>query len=133
MMFAYVLGDHREFAPHVRRTLTRSRQRGDTLMTSCLAAGEVMVGGQQRDRTPDEIETLIRQMGFLLLPFDESCMAVFARLRAESRLKAPDAIHLACAAAAGTDLFLTNDDQLLKRHLQVPGIQFIADFTLPIL
>jgi hypothetical protein len=48
-------------------------------------------------------------------------------------LKAPDSIHLACAAAARTDMFLTNDTQLLNRRLHVPGIQFISDFTKPIL
>jgi predicted nucleic acid-binding protein len=35
-----------------------------------------------------------------------------------------DAIHLACAAARGVDLFLTHDDAL--RKLIVPGIPFIA-------
>jgi predicted nucleic acid-binding protein len=35
-----------------------------------------------------------------------------------------DAIHLACAAQAGTDLFLTNDKRLVGKF--VPGIQFIA-------
>ena len=33
-------------------------------------------------------------------------------------------IHLACAATAGTDLFLTNDHKLVGKI--VPGIQFIA-------
>jgi hypothetical protein len=60
-------------------------------------------------------------------------MAAFGRLRSEMRLKAPDSIHLACAAAARTDMFLTNDAQLLQRQLYVPGIQFIGDFTKPIL
>jgi hypothetical protein len=35
-----------------------------------------------------------------------------------------DAIHLASAAQAGTDLFLTNDKSLVGKI--VPGIQFIA-------
>jgi hypothetical protein len=38
---------------------------------------------------------------------------------------------LACAASAGVDLYLTGDKQLVK--LDVPGIQFIADFNAPIL
>jgi hypothetical protein len=37
---------------------------------------------------------------------------------------------LACAASAGIDLFLTGDEQLTK--LDVPGIQFIADFKNPL-
>jgi len=35
-----------------------------------------------------------------------------------------DAIHLACAANAGIDLFLTDDDRL--HSLALPGIHFIA-------
>jgi hypothetical protein len=37
---------------------------------------------------------------------------------------APSTIHLASAAQAGTDLFLTNDRSLVGKI--VPGIQFIA-------
>jgi len=39
-------------------------------------------------------------------------------------LPAADAIHLACAAQAGTDLFLTSDKRLVGQI--VPGVQFIA-------
>jgi predicted nucleic acid-binding protein len=46
-------------------------------------------------------------------------------------LKIADSIHLACAASAGVDLYLTGDTQLFK--LDVAGIQFIADFNSPIL
>jgi predicted nucleic acid-binding protein len=35
-----------------------------------------------------------------------------------------DAIHLASAAQAGTDLFLTNDKRLIGKV--IPGIHFIA-------
>jgi predicted nucleic acid-binding protein len=130
MMFAYALEDHPDFAPHVRGTLERCQDRGDTLLTSCLAVGEVMVG---RDVQMADTQRLIRTMGFELISFDERCISTFARLRAEMGLKAPDAIHLACAAAARTDMFLTNDRQLLQRRLYVPGVQFIGDFTQPVL
>jgi hypothetical protein len=46
-------------------------------------------------------------------------------------VKIADSIQLACAASAGIDLFLTGDQQLVK--LDVPGIQFIADFNNPVL
>ncbi|HEY7838794.1 MAG TPA: hypothetical protein VIC54_09360 [Terriglobales bacterium] len=36
----------------------------------------------------------------------------------------PDALHLAIAATAGVNLFLTNDRRL--HRLKVPGIDFIA-------
>ena len=42
-----------------------------------------------------------------------------------------NAIHLACAAQAGTDLFLTNDKRLVGKI--VPGIQFIASLDTQLL
>lgn len=39
-------------------------------------------------------------------------------------ITAPDAIQLACAATAGVDLFMTNDDRLSRRL--VPGVKFIT-------
>ena len=133
MMFIYLLEDNSEFAPGVRHTLERCYERGDTLSTSCLAVGEVMAGGSGDRSNAAAARSTIREMGFSLIPFDEGCVAMFGRLRSEMGLKAPDSIHLACAAAARTDMFLTNDTQLLNRRLHIPGIQFISDFTKPIL
>src|SRR5579875_1584747 len=108
MLFAYALEDHPQFAGQVRRCLLRCQERGDTLLTSCLAVAEVMAGSRSAPHST-QASSAIRAMGFHLLPFDERCMPAFARLRSETRLRAPDAIHLACAAAAGTDMFLTGD------------------------
>jgi predicted nucleic acid-binding protein len=77
------------------------------------------------------IRSNLQDMGFTFLPFDAGAVAPFSRLRAREKLRIADSIHLACAAAAGIDLFLTGDKRLLK--LDVPGIQFIADFSTPIL
>lgn len=51
-------------------------------------------------------------------------MLCHARIRRQNRVAPADAIHLASAAEAGVDLFLTNDRALLE--LVVDGIQFIA-------
>jgi predicted nucleic acid-binding protein len=69
-------------------------------------------------------------MGFSYLPFDDGAVAPFSRLRAKEKLKIADSIHLACAVSVGIDLFFTGDKQLVK--LDVPGIQFIADFNNPL-
>jgi predicted nucleic acid-binding protein len=45
-------------------------------------------------------------------------------LRATANVSPADAIHLACAASSGVDLFITHDKTLHK--LRVNGIQFIA-------
>jgi predicted nucleic acid-binding protein len=133
MLFIYLLDDHPTFGTRARHLLDRSYRRGDSLYTSYLALGEVMAGAE---KSPDPqkalaVREIIREMGFSCLPFDEGAVAPFARLRSKERLKVADAIHMACAASAGIDLFLTGDGQLVK--LDVPGIQFIADFNTPVL
>ena len=71
------------------------------------------------------------EMGFSYLPFDDGAVAPFSRLRGKLKVRIADSVHLACAASAGIDLFLTGDKQLTK--LDVPGIQFIAEFNNPVL
>ena len=128
MLFVYLLGGHDRYSARVEALLTRSYARRDRLFTSCLGLGEVMAGAAKSvpPTKPALIRNRIVEMGFAFLPFDERAVAAFADLRAVGRVKAPDAIHLACAASAKIDLFLTGDKDLLK--LDVPGIHFIADF-----
>jgi predicted nucleic acid-binding protein len=59
-----------------------------------------------------------------MLPLDIAAAKIYASLRSDRSLRAPDAIQLACAAAAGVDLFVTNDARLQGKH--VNGIQFIV-------
>jgi predicted nucleic acid-binding protein len=133
MLFIYLLEDSPSFAPRTRELLARTRRRGDALFTSYLALGELMAGSQESGRAQKDEAVLsaIQEMGFHLLPFDGGAVEPFSRLRSMQKLKIADSIHLACAASAGIDLFLTGDKQLAK--LDVPGIQFIADFNNPVL
>jgi predicted nucleic acid-binding protein len=133
MLFVYLLEDNSAFSSRVRNLLSRAQRRGDSLYTSYLSLGEIMAG-VERSASPQSaasVRDALVEMGFSFLPFDSSAVSPFSKLRAKMKLKAPDAIHLACAASAGIDLFLTGDTQLFK--LDVPGIQFIADFNSSIL
>ena len=133
MLFNYLLDDHPQYAVRVREILERSIKRGDSLFTSHLVLGEVMAAAE---RSPDRhkriaVQSEFEKLGFSFLPFDAGAVGPFSRLRAHTKVKIADAIHLACAASAGIDLFLTGDKDLVK--LDVPGIQFIADFNNPVL
>lgn len=133
MLFIYLVENHPTFSGRARQLLDRAYRRGDTLFTTCLSLGEVLAGVEkspQPQKTMAIRETL-SEMGFTFLPFDAGAVETFGRLRAKDRLKVADSIHLACAASAGIDLFLTGDARLAK--LDVPGIQFIAEFNTPIL
>lgn len=133
MIAIYLLEDHPLFAPRVRELFQRSLKRRDSLFTSYLALGEILAG---TDKAPHRhkrhtVEQVLREMGFTYLPFDKGAVAPFSSLRAKEKSKVADSIHLACAASAGIDLFLTGDKQLTR--LDVPGIQFIVDFNSHIL
>ena len=68
-------------------------------------------------------DTTIRQIA-AILPFDAACAPCYAAIRMDRTIKAPDALQLACAATAGADLFVTNDDRLSRKN--VPGVKFIV-------
>lgn len=131
MLLIYLLEGHPQYSRRVQHLLERSFERGDALCTSYLAYGEVMAGAVDAPEKALRIQEILKEIGFSYLPFDAGAVIPFSRLRAKHRLKAPDAIHLASAASARVDLFLTGDKQLLR--LNVPGVQFIADFNTPIL
>jgi predicted nucleic acid-binding protein len=106
--------------------LRRIGQRGDKLMASTLALGEVLVKPIEYRNTILEANyrALLRGPLVGLVPFDAVAGEIFARVRQDRRIKTPDAIHLATAASGGCDLFITNDDRLSTAF--VPGIKFIV-------
>lgn len=131
MLFIYLLEGNPTYSKRVQHLLQRSYERRDSLYTSFLAYGEVMAGAVNSPEKADKIQRTMEDMGFTYLPFDAGAVMPFSKLRAKSKLKVADAIHLASAASAGIDLFLTGDKQLMG--LDVPGVQFIADFNTPLL
>jgi predicted nucleic acid-binding protein len=66
-----------------------------------------------------------------VIPFTVETADHYARIRGTTNIASADAIHLACAASVGTDLFLTNDRNLVGKI--IPGIQFIASLETPLL
>ena len=131
MLVMYLLEDHRKFAPVVASVLQQSMQRGDSLLMSYLSLAETLVVAPAESVVSKTLVSTLDSMGFRFLSFDAGAVEPFRLLRNDFGLKAPDAMHLACAAAGKVDLFLTGDKQLLSKRLIIPGIQFIADFEHP--
>jgi uncharacterized protein len=126
MLFVYWLEAHPTYAARVEEILQSMVERGDRLCASHLSMGEVLTGPLKHKHAA--LAANVRQFfdsgGVELLPFDRKAAELFAELRATARVRPAGAIHLACAAASGVDLFLTHDKTLHK--LRVPGIQFVA-------
>ena len=126
MLFIYWLEDHPQFAKRVDAIHSRMEQRRDQLITGAFTFGEVLAGAYRKG-TPqlaEESRRLLRSVVAEVVPFTIETADRYARIRATPGITPADAIHLASAAEAGTDLFLTNDKNLLGKI--VPGIQFIA-------
>ncbi len=124
-LFIYLFEDYGKLGRRVRDLRRAMLARGDQLLTSTLTLGEVLVKPvEQGDETlSGEYERAITATS-LMLPFDAKAARIYAKLRCDRSLRAPDAIQLACGAAAGVDLFITNDARLHGKR--VDGIQFIV-------
>ncbi len=125
-LFIYLLEGRGEHAHAVAGLRKRMNERRDQLCTSTMTLGEVLVKPTEAG-WPDLVakyEQALSSPAVLVIPFDRACARIYAQLRQDRTLRAPDAIQLACAAQAGCDLFITNDDRLSRKI--VPGVQFIS-------
>lgn len=126
MLFVYMLEGEPRFGPRVREIHDEVTRRGDRLCTSVFTAGEILTGPVKTGaaQVADRIRNYFESGAIEMLPFNFGTAMEYSRVRSANAVTAPDAIHLASAAQARIDLFLTNDQKLLR--LRVPGISFIA-------
>lgn len=126
MLFVYVLEGSPEFGSKVSRLIVRMRERSDTLYTSVFTLGELLVRPIRERNEPlaHRIRETLGSPSVELIALSRPVMERYAQIRGSQSVRAADALHLACAAESGTDLFLTNDRRL--HRLSIPGIQFIA-------
>jgi predicted nucleic acid-binding protein len=125
MLFIYWLEDHPEYARRVDAIRSRMEERQDQLITGAFTFGEVLAGVYRKGnpQLADDSRRLLRSVVAEVVPFTLETADRYARIRGTTATTPADAIHLASAAQAGTDLFLTNDKRLVGKI--VPGIQFI--------
>jgi predicted nucleic acid-binding protein len=133
MLFIYWLEEHPVFAKKVDDIHHRMEERRDQLITAAFTVGEVLAGPYRKAAAErlDDVRRRLRNVVADIIPFTLETAERYARIRGTLRVSPADAIHLASAAQAGTDLFLTHDRQLLGKI--VPGIQFIATIDTPLL
>ena len=126
MLFIYWLEDNPQFAKRVSSIRSRMQERDDQLVTAAFTLGEVLAGVYRKGAIQRAEETKAALVGAIsaVIPFTVETADLYGRIRGSVKVPSADAIHLACAASAGTDLFLTNDKRLVGKF--VPGIQFIA-------
>ena len=125
-LFIYLFEKNAEWSQRVVESRQTMLARNDELLTSWLTVGEVLT-------KPKELRNATLEKSYLnfflsgaveLIPFDFEAAKLYAEIRSRERTRPADSVQLACAAAAGADLFVTNDNRL--SGLVVPGITFIT-------
>ena len=126
MLFIYWLEDHPQYAKRVRAIRARMQERRDQLLTGSFTFGEVLAGVYRKGLASraEEVRRRLQSVVAEIVPFTIETADHYAQIRGSLGLLPADSIHLALAAQAGTDLFLTNDKTLVGKF--VPGIQFVA-------
>jgi predicted nucleic acid-binding protein len=126
MIFIYLLEGHPDLGPLVKSLHAAMQKRKSRLFTSSFTAAEVFAG-LEKLRAMDLLAVaheFFSSNQIEILPFDLATAKIYGTVRAQTKISAQDAIHIATAAHTGVDLFITNDKKLQK--LSVPGIRFVA-------
>lgn len=125
-LFIYLFEHNTEWSDRVIELRQRMLARRDELLTSYLTLGEALT-------KPREVGNTVLEKSYLsfflngaveLVPFELEAAKRYADIRSHERIRPADAMQLACAAAAKTDLFVTNDNRL--SGMVVPGITFVT-------
>ena len=126
MLFVYWLEDNVQYAKRMRHILSKMEERQDQLFTSTFTVGEVLVGPYKMRafEAARQIREVFKEPFVELIPYTLETADRYAGIRAQHGVSPADAIHLACAAQARIDVFLTNDAELVGRV--IPGVQFVA-------
>ena len=124
-IFIYLMegsGEHHNLA---QKLLDRMFARRDELITSTMTLGELLVKPLEANMPllAQRYEALLGSRGVSVVSFDRDAARIYAKLRLDRTIRPPDAIQLACAAVAETNLFVTNDARLSQKT--VSGIDFV--------
>ncbi len=125
-LFIYLFEKNAEWSPRVIELRRRMLARGDELLTSYLTVGEVITKPKQLNNAMLEKSYLNFFSGgsVELVGFSLDAAQRYGDIRSRERVRPADAIQLACASAARTDLFVTNDNRL--SGLVVSGVTFVT-------
>ncbi|HEY5331572.1 MAG TPA: PIN domain-containing protein [Acidobacteriaceae bacterium] len=128
-IWVYAYENDPTFGPAARKFMHSLRSGKHRLAGSLFVLNELLVLPTRRDDsfTIASYRQLFASPNLELLPYTLASAKIYAQLRAFDRIKPLDALHLATAAAARVDLFITHDTKLLS--CTVPGLGAIADTT----
>jgi predicted nucleic acid-binding protein len=129
-LFIYLFEENPQFCGRVRSIRQKMIERGDLLLTGALTVGEVLVKPlEEKDHrlVAAYRNFFANQSVVTVIPMDLNAAEHYASIRSDRTISHADAIQFACAANAGTDLFITNDARLESKTVR--GIKFVSSLA----
>jgi predicted nucleic acid-binding protein len=119
--FIYVLEDHPQFAPPFLGLFEAAQSGHLHIALSSITLAEVLCGPHRAGRMDlaKRYQTALEQ--YEIIAVTSAIAALAAQMRAQYRLKLPDAIQLATALEIGADALVTHD----RDFSQVTGLQIL--------
>lgn len=124
-IFIYALEGYSTFRPALTVLFEALDRHELAAITSELTLAEALVKpflDRSIERERAYLQILQPSASLQMLPVSRDVLIASARLRAETNMKLPDAIHAATALITGCSYFLTNDSHLRT----VPGLTIVS-------
>lgn len=134
-LFIYLI-EQKDAYRRARNLRIQMLKSGDTLVTSTLTLGELLVKPYKENRVDlvNKYRQLLTSRAVELVEFDTKVAENYAKIRAKytrQEIAPPDAIQLACASAFGVDVFYTNDNRLVGKVIDgINSIKSIQEVSL---
>lgn len=134
MVWIYAFEGNPMFGLAAQAFLRKLRSSGHTILVSHFLLGELLVlpiKNGDAFLTAAYRRAMLSSASVEIVPFTAETATIFATLRGKYRTQAADSIHLALAATAKADAFITIDTRL--HSVSVQGIGQIADLAYPVI
>jgi predicted nucleic acid-binding protein len=127
----YSVEKHPVYWPLLQPLWQAARGKTIEIVSSDLVLLETLVGPLKSGDAAlaSASEQLFQQAQTRLLPITHPVLREAAQVRATTRLKTPDALHLATARQAGCVLLVTNDAGF--RGVTIPPVVILSDLLTP--
>lgn len=100
------------------------------IIFSTLVLGEVLAGFYETNNLPEAnnfMNFVKTRSNIYIQDFDTQTAIEFAKLRSQTKISAPDCIHLASALTAHAEVFLTNDKRI--KSVDNVSVMFLDDIA----
>jgi predicted nucleic acid-binding protein len=126
MLWIYAFEGHPTFGPLTNAFTQRMRSAQNDFLSSYLVLAEVLVLPKRNNDifTATRYRRFFQSRAVAIVALSVETAERFADIRATTHVKPADAMHLALAASANTDYFVTYDAKL--HALTIPGITQIC-------